>query len=68
MALGPRYIPSAEVSLLLLLEAVFAPVLVWAVLGEDPGEMTLAGGAMLIAVLAVSNLVALRRAGRGAAA
>lgn len=68
MALGPRYIPSAEVSLLLLLEAVFAPVLVWAVLGEDPGETTLAGGAMLIAVLAVSNLVALRRAGRGAAA
>jgi drug/metabolite transporter (DMT)-like permease len=62
MALGPRYIPSAEVALLLLLEAILAPLLVWAVLGEFPGRMTLLGGAILITVLGVSNWVALRAA------
>lgn len=62
MALGPRYIPSAEVALLLLLEAILAPLLVWAVLGEFPGQLTLVGGAILITVLAVSNWVALRAA------
>jgi drug/metabolite transporter (DMT)-like permease len=62
MAIGPRYIPSAEVALLLLLEAILAPLLVWAVLGEFPGQLTLVGGAILITVLAVSNWVALRAA------
>ena len=64
MALGPRYIQPAEVSLLLLLEAVLAPILIWAVLGEFPGARTLAGGALVLGVLLVSNLVALRRARR----
>ena len=60
MALGPRYIPAAEVSLLLLLEAILAPLLVWAVLGEFPGTATLVGGAVVLTVLAVSNALALR--------
>ncbi len=61
LTLGPRYISSAEVSLLILIESVLAPVLVWAVIGEDPGHWTLAGGAVVIGALVVSNLVALRR-------
>lgn len=59
MTLGPRYITSAEVTLLVLLESVLAPLLVWYVLAEDPGHFTLAGGAIVIAVLLVSNLIAL---------
>ena len=61
LTLGPRYITSAEVGLLILLESVLAPLLVWAVVGEDPGPWAVTGGAVVIGVLFVSNLVALRR-------
>ena len=63
LALGPRYIPSAEVGLLILLESVLAPLLAWAVIGEHPGAWALAGGAIVVGALAVSNIVALRRRG-----
>ena len=61
LTLGPRYISSAEVALLILLESVLAPLLVWAVIGEDPGYWALVGGGVVIGALIVSNLVALRR-------
>ena len=61
LALGPRYIPSAEVALLILLESVLAPLLVWFVLGEDPGAYALVGGAVVISALGLSNLVVLMR-------
>ena len=60
LALGPRYISSTEVSLLVLLESVLAPILVWAVVGEFPGQWALIGGAMVIGALLISNLYALR--------
>ena len=60
LTLGPRYITSAEVSLLVLLESVLAPILVWWVLGEDPGPLAIAGGAMVIVALLVSNYFAVR--------
>ena len=59
LALGPRYISSAEVSLLVLLETVLAPILVWAVVGEVPGAWALAGGTIVVGALVVSNLVSL---------
>jgi drug/metabolite transporter (DMT)-like permease len=59
ITIGPRYLPSAEVALLILLESVLAPVLVWVVLGEDPGRWALAGGVLVLGALAVSNAVAL---------
>jgi drug/metabolite transporter (DMT)-like permease len=61
MAIGPRFITSAEVSLLLLVEAVTAPLLVWYVIGENPGLYALAGGAIVIGTLFISNLIGLRR-------
>ena len=61
MTLGPRYLPSAEVSLLILLESVLAPLLVWAVIGENPGKLALVGGAIVVGALVVSNIIALRR-------
>ncbi|WP_127114658.1 DMT family transporter [Shimia sediminis] len=61
LALGPRYITSAEVALLILLESVLAPLLVWVVLGENPGSWTLIGGTIVIGALAASNLVVLMR-------
>ncbi len=61
LTMGPRYISSAEVSLLILLESVLAPLLVWAVVGENPGRWAIFGGTVVIGALMVSNLVALRR-------
>lgn len=60
LTLGPRYISSAEVGLLILLESVLAPILVWAALGEDPGRLALIGGAIVVGALLASNLAALR--------
>ncbi len=61
LALGPRYISSAEVGLLVLLETALAPLLVWLVVGERPGAYALAGGAIVLGALLISNLLALRR-------
>ncbi|MEQ9257600.1 MAG: DMT family transporter [Roseovarius sp.] len=63
LTLGPRYISSPEVSLLILLESVLAPLLVWAVVGEDPGRWAIVGGAVVIGALVISNLIVLRRRG-----
>jgi drug/metabolite transporter (DMT)-like permease len=61
---GPRYLPAADVGLLMLLEAVFGPLLVWWVLGEDPGPRTLLGGAIVLGAMVVSNLWLLARGQR----
>ncbi len=57
MYVGPRYIPAAEVSLLLLLEAVLSPFLVWLVIGENPGVATLIGGTIIVIALAVNSSI-----------
>ena len=61
LALGPRYITSAEVGLLILLESVLAPLLAWALLDENPGIWALSGGAVVVVALAISNTIALAR-------
>lgn len=61
LALGPRYITSAEVALLVLGESIFAPLLVWFMLGEDPGPWALAGGGVVLGALFVSNIYVLVR-------
>jgi len=58
---GPRYLPAAEVGLILLLETVLGPVWVWLVIGEAPLAATFLGGAIIVATLAVHSLVGLRR-------
>ena len=60
LTVGPRFISSPEVALLILLESVFAPLLVWAVIGENPGQWALIGGAVVLSSLFISNLIALR--------
>ncbi len=61
LATGPRYITAPEVSLLVLLESVLSPILVWLVIGENPGTWALIGGAIVISVLFVSNMIVLMR-------
>ena len=68
---GSRFIPAAEASMLTLMEVVTGPLLVWAVLGENPGAATLAGGAVIFTTLAAHAGWRLRTAPRmdgGAAA
>lgn len=60
LVLGPRYLSSTEVSLLILLESVLAPLLVWYVLHENPGPYALFGGIFVLLVLLVSNLLKYR--------
>lgn len=62
LTIGPRYISAAEVALLVLLESVLAPLLIWAIADEHPGDWAIIGGMIVIGALLVSNLVALRRA------
>ncbi|MFD1009027.1 MULTISPECIES: DMT family transporter [Oceanisphaera] len=52
---GPQYLPSAEVSLLLLLETLFGTLLVWLFLSEHPSQQALVGGAIVIAVMLIKN-------------
>ena len=61
IATAPRFIPSTEVSLIMLLETALAPLLVWWIVGEDPGPRAVLGGSIVVAALVVSNLVGLRR-------
>ena len=67
-AIGPRYLPAAEVSLLILLETVLGPLIVWAVLDEVPADTTLLGGAVVIGALLAHTLWNLRTPSRPAAA
>ncbi len=60
MFIGPRYIPAAEVGLLVLLESILGPVWVWLVLAEQPGVNTLAGGAIILSTLAINTVWSLR--------
>ncbi|MGO1120843.1 DMT family transporter [Rhodovibrionaceae bacterium A322] len=60
ITLGPRYLPASEVSLLMLLETVLGPLLVWLFLAEQPPAETLLGGFIILAVLTLHSLVAIR--------
>lgn len=68
ITLGTRDLTSPEVSLLMLLETVLAPLLAWPVLGERPPERAVVGGAIVVATLVVHSVVALAEERRLAAA
>ncbi|MGP1254662.1 MAG: DMT family transporter [Kiloniellales bacterium] len=48
---APRFAPSPVVSLMLLLEAVLGPLIVWAFLAEVPSRWALLGGALVFTAL-----------------
>ena len=61
LSMGPRYLPAAEVSMLTVLEVILAPLLVWFVLGENPGAQSLIGGAIIISMIFAHTLWRLRQ-------
>lgn len=56
VAWGSRAIPAAEASMLTLFEVAAGPLLVWAVLAEVPGPLTLLGGAVVLSALTAHSL------------
>ena len=60
IATGPRFIPAAEVALLLLLETVLGALLVWMIVGEASVLATVVGGLILVSVLAAHSVATLK--------
>jgi drug/metabolite transporter (DMT)-like permease len=58
---GARLIPAAQTSLIGTLETVLGPIWVWLVLNERPDTASLAGGALILAALAVNTAADLVR-------
>lgn len=67
ITLGLRYLPAAEVSLLMTGETVLGPLLVWWLVGLAPGVNAWIGGALVIAALIGNAGMRLRSARRRAA-
>jgi drug/metabolite transporter (DMT)-like permease len=59
---GTRYLSSPEVGLLMLIETVLAPLLVWVVVGESPPPLAAVGAVIVIGAIAGNSLAALRQA------
>jgi len=56
LQLAPRYLPAPEIALLLLLETVIGPFLVWLFVGEAPGAHAFWGGGIVLGVLALHSM------------
>jgi len=71
MTLAARYITAVEVSLLALLETILGPLWVWIGVGERPSDLAIVGGLVVVASLALNELLGLygqRRTGEAPAA
>jgi drug/metabolite transporter (DMT)-like permease len=56
LVLASRALLAPEIALLGLLEVVLGPLWTWLFAGEEPGTMTLVGGAIVLAALAANEL------------
>lgn len=61
VSIGTRFLPAPEVSLLLLVETLLAPIWVWMVFTEQPSTATLYGGAMILTTLLIHSWIGLRK-------
>jgi drug/metabolite transporter (DMT)-like permease len=61
LVVASRTLPAPEIALLGLLEVVLGPLWAWLGAGETPAGATLAGGAVVLAALALNELGALWR-------
>lgn len=60
LVMAPRHVPAPEVNMIMLLEMVLGPILVWMAIGEEPSARTLVGGGLLFAVLLAHSALGLR--------
>lgn len=58
---GAKYISASEVSLLMIIETIMAPVWVWIFLDEVPSSYTFIGGSIIVATLVTNSLYTLKK-------
>jgi drug/metabolite transporter (DMT)-like permease len=58
--IGPRFLPAAEVSLMLLLETIIGSFLVWLVLEEIPPDLSFVGGGLILGALLINGCYEVR--------
>ncbi|QKE27423.1 EamA/RhaT family transporter [Arcobacter acticola] len=58
---GAIYISASEVSLLMIIETIMAPIWVWLFLNEIPSSYTFIGGSIIILTLIVNSLYTLKK-------
>lgn len=58
---GAIYISASEVSLLMIIETMMAPIWVWIFLNEVPSSYTFIGGSIIIATLIVNSIYTLKK-------
>ena len=62
ITLSSRHVPAAQITLVMLIEVVLAPLWVWLGVGEAPSSATLLGGAIVLAAVLAQTLSGLRAA------
>ena len=62
---GSRYVPGAELTLLILVEFILSPMWVWLFIDERPSLATLIGGALVLASVASRAIGSFRGQGPG---
>jgi drug/metabolite transporter (DMT)-like permease len=60
IANGPRFMPSADVSMFFLLETILTPIWIWMLFKEVPSNAVLLGGSIVIATLLLHSVWRLR--------
>ena len=65
LVLASRALLAPEIALLGLLEVVLGPLWAWLGAGEEPGQATLLGGAVVLAALIMNEVASVRRAPAG---
>ena len=58
---GAKYISASEVSLLMIIETIMAPIWVWIFLNEVHSSYTFIGGSIIVATLVANSLYTLRK-------
>lgn len=58
---GTKYISASEVSLLMIIETVMAPIWVWLFLNEIPSSYTFIGGGIILITLIVNSIYTMKR-------
>lgn len=61
VTLATRYLRAAEIGLLAMLESVLSPFWVWIGIGERPTDLSIVGGVLVLAALAVDAALDLTR-------